>query len=113
MKRFLMMMFAATVLFVMSSCGESKDSYIKDFTKFVEEVQANEDKYSKDDWKELEKKYVEFAETKYEKYSSELSTDEMIGITKLKAIYLTIQTKHGIIDNILKEGDNAVRSVFK
>lgn len=48
-----------------------------------------------------------------EKYSSELSTDEMIGITKLKAIYLTIQTKHGIIDNILKEGDNAVRSVFK
>ena len=61
----------------------------------------------------MEKKYVEFAETKYEKYSSELSTDEMIGITKLKAIYLTIQTKHGIIDNILKEGDNAVRSVFK
>ena len=113
MKRFLMMMFAATALFVMSSCGESKDSYIKDFTKFVEKVQANEDKYSKDDWKELEKKYVEFAETKYEKYSSELSTDEMIGITKLKAIYLTIQTKHGIIDNILKEADNAVRSVFK
>lgn len=113
MKRFLMMMFAATALFVMSSCSESKDSYIKDFTKFVEKVQANEDKYSKDDWKELEKKYVEFAETKYEKYSSELSTDEMIGITKLKAIYLTIQTKHGIIDNILKEGDNAVRSVFK
>ena len=38
MKRFLMMMFAVMALFVMSSCGESKDSYIKDFTKFVEKV---------------------------------------------------------------------------
>lgn len=108
MKSFLMMLFAVMALFVMSSCGESKDSYIKDFTKFVEKVQANEDKYSKEDWKEVEKKYIEFAETKYDKYSSELSTDEMIGLTKLKATYLTIQTKHGIIDNILKDGDNAL-----
>ena len=38
MKRFLMMLFAVMALFVMSSCGESKDSYIKDFTKFVERL---------------------------------------------------------------------------
>lgn len=113
MKRFLMMVVAAMALFVLSSCGESKDSYIKDFTKFVEKVQADEEKYSKDDWKEVEKKYIEFAETKYDKYSSELSTDEMISLTKLKATYLTIQTKHGIINNILKEGNNALDTLIK
>lgn len=113
MKRFLMMMVAAMALFVLSGCGESKDSYVKDFTKFVEKVQANADKYSKTEWEEVNKKYIDFAETKYEKYSSELSTDEMIGITKLKATFLTIQTKHGIIDNILKEGNNALDGLIK
>lgn len=113
MKRLLMMMVAAVALLVLSSCGETKDSYIKDFTKFIEKVQANADKYSKEDWKEAEKKYVDFAETKYKKYGSELSTEEMIDITKLKATYLTIQTKHGIIDNILKEGNNALDQLIK
>ena len=78
-----------------------------------EKVQSGADKYSKEDWKEVEKKYIEFAETKYDKYSSELSTDEMIGLTKLKATYLTIQTKHGIIDNILKDGNNALDLLIK
>lgn len=113
MKRLLMMMVAVVALLVLSSCGETKDSYIKDFTKFIEKVQANADKYSKEDWKEAEKKYVDFAETKYQKYGPELSTEEMIGITKLKATYLTIQTKHGIIDNILKEGNNALDQLIK
>ena len=110
MKRFLMMMVAVMALFTLSGCGESKESYVKEF---VEKVQAGADKYSKADWEEVEKKYIEFAETKYDKYSSELSTDEMIGITKLKATYLTIQTKHGIIDNILKEGNNALDDLIK
>lgn len=36
MKRFLMMMVAVMALFTLSGCGESKESYVKDFTKFVE-----------------------------------------------------------------------------
>lgn len=103
MKRLIMAMMAAVALLLLSSCGETKDSYVKDFTKFVEKVQANADKYSEADWKEMSKKYEEFAETKYEKYSSELSTEEMIGLTKLKATYLTIQAKHGIIQGLLKK----------
>ena len=47
MKRFLMMMVAVMALFTLSGCGESKESYVKDFTKFVEKVQAGADKYSK------------------------------------------------------------------
>ncbi len=50
MKRFLMMMVAVMALFTLSGCGESKESYVKDFTKFVEKVQAGADKYSKADW---------------------------------------------------------------
>lgn len=50
MKRFLMMVVAVMALFTLSGCGESKESYVKDFTKFVEKVQAGADKYSKADW---------------------------------------------------------------
>lgn len=113
MKRFFMMMVTVMTLFTLSSCGETKDSYVKDFTKFVEKVQANEDKYSEADWKEMNKKYEEFAETKYKKYSPELSTEEMIGITKLKATYMTIQAKHGILNNVLKEGNKALDGLTK
>lgn len=38
MKRFLMMMFAAITLLTCNSCSETKESYVKDFTKFIEKV---------------------------------------------------------------------------
>lgn len=113
MKRLIMAMMAAVALLLMSSCSETKESYVKDFTKFVEKVQADADSYTEADWEKTNKKYVEFAETKYEKYSSELSTDEMFELTKLKAAYLTVQTKHGILNNMLKEGNKALDKLTK
>lgn len=113
MKRLIMAMMAAVALLLLSSCSESKESYVKDFTKFVEKVQADADSYTEADWEKMNKKYAEFAETKYEKYSSELSTDEMFELTKLKATYLTIQTKHGVLNNVLKEGNKALDKLIK
>lgn len=113
MKRIIMAMMAAVALLLLSSCSESKESYVKDFTKFVEKVQADADSYTDADWEKMNKKYVDFAETKYEKYSSELSTDEMLELTKLKAAYITIQAKHGIINSLLKEGNKALDKIKK
>lgn len=113
MKRIIMAMMAAVALLLLSSCSETKESYVKDFTKFVEKVQADADSFTEADWEKMNKKYMEFAETKYEKYSSELSTDEMFELTKLKAAYLTIQTKHGILNNMLKEGNKALDKLTK
>lgn len=107
MKRFLMMMVAVITLFTFSSCSETKESYVKDFTKFIEKVQKESDNYTSADWEKINKEFEEFAVTKYDKYSPELTTDEMFELTKLKANYLTVQTKHGInngINNAIKEG---------
>ncbi len=95
------------LIFASASYWMEEGEKLKDTMASAETIQAEVSE------PEVEKKYIEFAETKYDKYSSELSTDEMIGITKLKATYLTIQTKHGIIDNILKEGNNALDDLIK
>ena len=116
MKRFLMMMFAAITLLTCSSCSETKESYVKDFTKFIEKVQKESDKYTSTDWEKIDKTFQEFALTKYDKYSPELTTDEMLELTKLKANYLTIQAKHGIrtgINNAIQESKKVLDGLVK
>lgn len=107
MKRFLMMMVVVMTLFTCSSCSETKESYVKDFTKFIEKVQKESEKYTSADWDKIDKEFEEFAVTKYDKYSPELTTDEMFELTKLKANYLTLQTKHDInmgVNKAIREG---------
>ena len=70
------------------------------------------DNYKAADWEKVEKTFTEFAVTKYDKYSPELTTDEMFELTKLKAEYITIQAKHGI-NNAIKEGQKALDSLVK
>lgn len=113
MKRIIMAMMAAVALLLLSSCSESKESYVKDFTKFIEKVKVEADSYTEADWEKANKKYTEFADTKYNKYSSEFSADEMIDLTRLKATYLTLQTKHGILNSVLKEGNKALDKLNK
>ena len=85
---------------------------MKDFTKFIEKVKKEADNYKAADWEKVEKTFTEFAVTKYDKYSPELTTDEMFELTKLKAEYITIQAKHGI-NNAIKEGQKALDSLVK
>lgn len=119
MKTKLMMMVAIVALFALSSCGDSKESYVKDFTKFVEKVKADCGNYSADDWKKANEKFDIFVGSRYEKFSSELSMDELVEITKLKATYATLQLKQGAsilkkeldkaIDKSSKEIDNLLK----
>lgn len=107
MKTKLMMMVAIVALFALGSCGDSKESYVKDFTKFVEKVKRDCEDYSADDWKKANEKFEVFVGSRYEKFSSELSMDELVEITKLKATYATLQLKQGA-SNFKKELDKAI-----
>ena len=89
MKTRLMMFVAVIALFVFNGCSDSKESYVKDFKKFIEKVEAAGSDYTEEDWKKADQKFETFTGDRYEKFSSELTIDEQIEITKLKATYAT------------------------
>ena len=89
MKTRLMMFVAVIALFVFNGCSDSKESYVKDFKKFIENVEAAGSDYTEEDWKKADEKFETFTGDRYEKFSSELTIDEQIEITKLKATYAT------------------------
>ena len=51
MKTRLMMFVAVIALFVFNGCSDSKESYVKDFKKFIEKVEAAGSDYTEEDWK--------------------------------------------------------------
>ena len=58
--------------------------------------------------KKLIKLKEELVSTRYEKFSKELTTDDMIDIAKLKATYATLQVKRGAL-NLKKKLDEAFK----
>ena len=83
MKTRLMMFVAVIALFVFNGCSDSKESYVKDFKKFIEIPDPDPN------WKKADEKFETFTGDRYKKFSSELTIDEQIEITKLKATYAT------------------------
>ena len=55
---------------------------------FIEKVEAAGSDYTEEDWKKADES-SNFTGDRYEKFSSELTIDEQIEITKLKATYAT------------------------
>ena len=51
MKKIFISLFA---LFIFISC-DNKESYMQDFSQFIQEVEDNADKYSEKDWKNADK----------------------------------------------------------
>lgn len=104
MKTRLMMFAAVIALFILSGCCDSKESYVKDFKKFIEKVEAAGSDYTEEDWKKADEKFEVFAGDRYEKFSSELTIDEQVEITKLKAAYATrrgLSTLKNGVDKLL------------
>ena len=82
MKTRLMMFVAVIALFVFNGCSDSKESYVKDFKKFIEKVEAAGSDYTEEDWKKADEKFETFTGDRYEKFSSELTIDEQVEITR-------------------------------
>lgn len=104
MKTKLMMLATVIALFVLGGCSDSKESYVKDFKKFVEKVDAAGSKYSEADWKKADEKFEALTGERYEKFKSELTIDDQVEITKLKATYATrrgISTLKNGVDKLL------------
>lgn len=113
MKMKVMLLLATISLFIFGSCVDSKNSYIKDFKDFVEKVQKEGSNYSKAQWEQADRTYKDYAVTKYDKYSSKLTNDEKMEVTKLKAAYIAKKSGSAIQNGVQKAVEKGKEVVEK
>ena len=90
MKKVLLMAFA---LLVLNACG-NKESYVKEFSDFVEDVRAHADSYSDKDWEKADKKFEKFTGDIYEEFTAE----EKMEIAQYQTAYSALRVKAGFKD---------------
>lgn len=111
MKKIFISLFA---LFIFISC-DNKESYMQDFSQFIQEVEDNADKYSEKDWKKADKKFEEYTGSIYKKYAEGLTAEEKIEIAKCQTTYAALKAKAGIKDfgKSLKEAAQKAKEAFE
>ena len=77
-----------------------KDSYINNFENFIEEVKIDHEEYSKSEWIDIEKEYLDFSEKKKLVYQELLSKEDIKRLSRLEGEYSSYRTS-GFIDNIM------------
>ena len=92
MKKLLLMVL---VMFTLSAC-QSKDSYVKDFRGFVDEVEMSAANFTEEDWEDSDKELEHYSTDLYKKYEEELSADEKAEIIKLQGKYAGVRLKYGL-----------------
>lgn len=95
MKKYLFIVLTAAIL---ASC-QSKESYIKDFYAFIEDVKAECDEYTLEDWEKADKKFAD-----------ELSLEEKMEIAKCQTAYAAMKAKAGI-KNLGKDIQEAAKKL--
>jgi hypothetical protein len=80
--------------FILVSCRPySKETYLRDYEKFINKISIEEQSFSENDWKSIELKFNNFNSVWYEDYSSELTIAERLKVTKLHGQYLYYRSK--------------------
>ena len=87
-------LFMLLVMFALSAC-QSKDSYVKEFSDFVDKVEMEAADYTDKDWKKADLKFSDLSTNLYAKFEEELNADEII---KLQATYAGLKMKAGVKD---------------
>ena len=76
-------LFMLLVMFALSAC-QSKDSYVKEFSDFVDKVEMEAADYTDKDWKKADLKFSDLSTNLYAKFEEELNADEKAEIIKLQ-----------------------------
>ena len=79
-------LFMLLVMFALSAC-QSKDSYVKEFSDFVDKVEMEAADYTDKDWKKADLKFSDLS-----------NADEKAEIIKLQATYAGLKMKAGVKD---------------
>jgi hypothetical protein len=84
------------LLATLSSCliPSSSESYLKNFSRFVDDVEKNGEKFSLSDWQYANKRFGKYTGEWYGKFSDELTIDQQSEVSSLKIRYLTERGKN-------------------
>jgi len=72
----------------------NKETYLKNFSRFVEDVGKNSEKFSLSDWHYANKRFGKYTGEWYDKYSEKLTMEEKSEVKSLKFRYLTERGKN-------------------
>jgi len=84
-------MVASILLFSCSSAPTSKDEYIKEYSTFIEDLKANNENLTEEQWKEKDKAFEKFSTEMYSEYENDLGIAEQIKIGKHAFQYAKIR----------------------
>jgi len=87
-----------SILILLNSCSP-KESYLKDFGEFINEVELANESYSEKDWKYVEADFNNFSVIKYMEYENQLTEAELKQVESFRKRYKMIK----ITNNPLKE----------
>lgn len=91
------------LMILTTSCGpQSKESYLKKYDKFIEEVGNEYKEYDTEDWEKSNEKFDKYSNEYYDKFKEDLTWKEQIIVAKhqVKYGYYSSSTQ---ISDIIKE----------
>ena len=104
-RRLIKSLLCICLVVVTSSCGiNNKNSYLAKFKTFIVELEKSKD-ISKVELTSIKKDYLDFTETYYNKFESELTDNDKDLILELKNRYYTVMAKRELkgVGDILKD----------
>lgn len=85
MNKLIRLGFILSTIILMRCAPMSKDSYMREFYNFTQEVSQNCKTYNSDKWEKMEKKYNDFSGQWYEKYKDKMSMKEKLLVRSYQA----------------------------
>ena len=104
-RRLIKSLLCICLVVVTSSCGiNNKNSYLAKFETFIVELEKSKD-ISKVELTSIKKDYLDFTETYYNKFESELTDNDKDLILELKTRYYTVMAKRELkgVGDVLKD----------
>jgi hypothetical protein len=87
--------FPAIIFFFLMMCclttcviPTTKENYLKNFERFVSDVEKNGEKFSLSDWKWANKRFRKYSAEWYENFQNDLKMEEKMQVTELKTRYM-------------------------
>lgn len=90
------MLLSLVAVCCLSSC--TSQSYVSNFSNFVDQTDAHCHQYSARDWERNISKFKDYSITRFSKEKSRLTSDQIKEVLRLDARYVAIASSQGVME---------------